>query len=311
MALTTSPVPEVGETSRTTPRAPRQGVLGVVGAGAFTAPAFILIAAFLIFPACWVIYLGLRNYNLTGLLAAHPTFAGIDNYQRVLQDPEFRHSLWVTFIFVLGSAAIGQAGLGFFLAWTLRYVQIWIRRIIEVLVIISWIIPSAIVAFLWIAMLDQDQGTLNKLLGGIHVAWLFNWPLLSIVVFNIWRGTAFSMLLFESALTTIPPSYLETARLAGASNFQQITGIVLPRIQGHILTNLLLISLWTFNDFTPYLITAGGPGFATDILPVFIYRTAITQGNLGYGAAASTIMLVINLIVALGYLRLLRRRGAQ
>jgi multiple sugar transport system permease protein len=84
--------------------------------------------------------------------------------------------------------------------------------------------------------------------------------------------------------------------------------VVLPTIRGHILTSLLLISLWTFNDFTPYLITRGGPNFQTEVLPVFIFRNAISSGQLGFGAAISTIVLGVNLVIALFYLRLLRER---
>ncbi|MGI8764591.1 MAG: carbohydrate ABC transporter permease, partial [Ilumatobacteraceae bacterium] len=119
----------------------------------------------------------------------------------------------------------------------------------------------------------------------------------------------FSMLLFGAALNSLPPSYLETSQLAGASVRQQLTGVVLPSIKGYILTNLLLISLWTFNDFGPFLLTGGGPGDATEVLPVYIYREAIRFSEIGYGAAISAIMLVINLIIALGYLRAGRSRA--
>jgi multiple sugar transport system permease protein len=71
---------------------------------------------------------------------------------------------------------------------------------------------------------------------------------------------------------------------------------------------MLLISLWTFNDFGPYLITAGGPNFKTEVLPIYVYRNAFSSGALGLGAAISTIMLAINLLLALVYLQLLRER---
>jgi multiple sugar transport system permease protein len=116
------------------------------------------------------------------------------------------------------------------------------------------------------------------------------------------------MLLYGAALSAVPPSHLETARLAGASAFQQLRDVVLPTIRGHILTSLLLISLWTFNDFTPYLLTRGGPNFRTEVLPVFIFRNAISSGQLGYGAAISSVVLGVNLVIALFYLRLLRER---
>ena len=95
------------------------------------------------------------------------------------------------------------------------------------------------------------------------------------------------MLLFSAALGAVPPSQLETARLAGASTLQQFRDVVFPHIRGHILTNTLLISLWTFNDFGPYLLTAGGPDHATETLPVFIYLRALYGGELGYGSAIS------------------------
>ena len=116
------------------------------------------------------------------------------------------------------------------------------------------------------------------------------------------------MLLFSAALNAVPPSQLETARLSGASTLQQFRDVVFPHIRGHILTNTLLISLWTFNDFSPYLLTAGGPNHASETLPVYIYNSALNGGQLGYGSAISLIMLVINLVIALFYLRLLKER---
>lgn len=274
---------------------------------AFVTPAFVLIGIFLIFPALWTIYLGLTDYRLTGREAAQPQFVGLDNYIEALTDPRFHNSLWVTVIFVIGSAIFGQAVLGFLLAWAMRDWRSRMRRVVESLVIVAWIIPSSVVAFLWIAFLDGRSGTLNAMLGS-ETEWLISQPLLSIIVFNIWRGTAFSMLLFGAALSSLPPSYLETSRLAGASTWQQLRDIVLPSIRGHILTTLLLISLWTFNDFTPYLITGGGPRNMTELLPIYVFREALGTFQFGYGSAISTILLAINLTVALFYLRLLRDR---
>jgi multiple sugar transport system permease protein len=254
------------------------------------------------------LYLGLTNYRLTGLAAADPQVVGLDNYVQVLTDERFQTSLYLTLIFVLGSALIGQTVLGFSVAWFLRPVRKSLRSVVEALVLLAWIIPSSVVAFLWIALLDRRGGTLNSILGTEEAAWLLEYPMVSIIVFNAWRGAAFSMLLFSSALATVPPSQLESARMAGARGWAQLRDVVFPNIRGHVLTNTLLISLWTFNDFTPYLITAGGPNGATEILPVYIYQVAINDGGLGLGAAVSLIMLAINLVIALFYLRLLRER---
>ncbi len=264
--------------------------------------------AFLVVPAAWTVYLGVTDYRLTGIQAANPEFVGLDNFRAALVDPDFRNSLWLTLLFVLGSAIIGQTVAGFALAWTLRAVPKLVRSAVETLVLLAWILPSSIVAFLWVAYLSGDGGTLNALLQTSSTEWLLEHPMASIIIFNTWRGTAFSMLLFSAALGAVPPSQLESARLAGAGAFAQLRDVVLPHIRGHVLTNTLLISLWTFNDFSPYLLTAGGPNHASETLPVFIYNKALYGGQLGYGSAISFIMLVINLVIALFYVRLLRER---
>ncbi|MFI7617021.1 carbohydrate ABC transporter permease [Nonomuraea terrae] len=282
--------------------------LGRVRAAVFVAPALLLIAVFLVFPALWVLYLGLTNYRLTGVAAAEPQFVGLDNFIEAVTTPAFWNSTWLTVEFVLGSAVIGQAVLGFTIAWLMRDRRGTLKRAVEGLVILAWILPSAIVAFLWVALLDRDSGTLNAMLGIPGFAWLLDHPMLSIIIFNVWRGTAFSMMLYGAALGNVPPSHLESARLAGASSWQQLRDVVFPHIRGHILTNLLLISLWTFNDFGPFLLTAGGPDGRSEVLAVHVYKVALQAGELGHGAAVSTVILLINLVVAVFYLRLLRSK---
>jgi multiple sugar transport system permease protein len=287
--------------------------LGRSRAIGFIAPALLLIGFFLVFPAVWTLYIGATNFRLTGVAALRPDFVGLDNYRTALSDERFYHSLWLTLLFVFGSAVIGQNGLGFTLAWALRDTKKWLKRSLETLVLLAWILPSSVVAFLWVAMLDRDGGTINEALqtlsqGMPGVAWLVEYPLLSIIIFNIWRGTAFSMMLYSAALSSVPPSHLETARLAGASGSQTLRDVVLPHIRRYALTNTLLITLWTFNDFTPFLLTASDPD--SEIIAVYIYNKALIAGEMGYSGAISLIVLLINLLLALVYLRV-GRRGAR
>jgi multiple sugar transport system permease protein len=285
--------------------------LGRWRAVGFIAPALALIGVFLVFPALWTLYIGTTNFRLTGAEAAAPGFVGVDNYRRALSDPTFYNSLWLTLLFVLGSAVLGQNLAGFALAFALRSARRLLRRPMEALVLLAWIMPASVVAFLWIAMLDRDAGTINVLLGRAPgVAWLIQYPMTAIVVFNIWRGTAFSMMLYSAALTSVPPSHLETARLAGSSTPQTLRDVVLPHIRRYALTNTLLITLWTFNDFTPFLLTAGGPGRRSEIVSVYLYNTAIIGGDMGYSGAISLLVLLVNLLLALTYLRAARARSA-
>lgn len=249
-------------------------------------------------PAFWTIYLGITNYSLTGFSAVNQEIIGLDNFKRAVNDPAFFNSLKVTFLFTLGSAIFGQAVLGFFLAWILFGLSKRVRNTVEIIVIAAWMVPSSVVSFLWIAFLNGDSGTLNAILGS-QTRWLIDYPLESIIVFNIWRGTAFSMLLFAAAVASIPKSHLEVARVAGATRGQQLRTIVLPAIRPYILTDILLITLWTFNDFGPYLLTAGGPGQETELLAVFIYNNALRFLDFGYASAIAAIMLLINLILSL------------
>lgn len=311
--MTTTPAPTAAPSARRgRRRAEDVAGLGKLGAGAFVTPALVLIGLFLLFPALWTVYLGMTNYRLTGLAARNPKFVGFDNFSYALTDPSFWNSIKLTLVFVLLSGVIGQTLLGFSIAWLLRHLKGWVRAVVETLVLAAWVVPSSVSAFLWLALLDRRDGTLNALLGTQGSAWLVDHAMACIVIFNIWVGTAFSMQLFSSAIASVPPSQLETSSMVGANTWQVLRDVVLPNIKGHVLTNTLLITLWTFNTFTPYLLTAGGPDRDTDIMSVYIYRTAIPGGQLGRGAAISLIMLVINLVIALGYMRVSRgRKGSR
>jgi multiple sugar transport system permease protein len=107
------------------------------------------------------------------------------------------------------------------------------------------------------------------------------------------------MLLFSAAIAAIPKSHLEVARVAGATRLQQLRQIIFPSARSYIYTNILLITLWTFNDFGPYLLTSGGPGGQTEILPIFVYNSALRFFDFGYGSAIATIMLLMNLALSL------------
>ncbi|MGO4341814.1 carbohydrate ABC transporter permease [Pedococcus sp. 2YAF34] len=306
-----APVAAAPVPARPGPAAPDGDVVGL-GRGramVFVAPALVLVGVFLVFPAVWTIYLGLLDYSLTGSAAKAPTFVGLGNYVTALGDPAFTRSLYLTLLYVGFSAVVGQNVLGFLLAWFFRTTHAVVRNVLNVLVLLAWILPGSVVAFLWQALLDRRDGTLNAILGTTDYAWAIDHPMAVIIVFNIWRGTAFSMLLYAAAINTVPRSHLEVARMAGARPWQQLRDVVLPTVKRHVLTNTLLITLWTFNDFSPYLLTGGGPDNQSEILPVYIYKEAIIGGHLGYGSAISLLLLVANLVIAVAYIRLLRTRS--
>ncbi len=283
-------------------------------------PALLFIGIFLLFPFIWVLIISFTNTTLTGPSAANPSFVGLENYHRLfhisrwMRAGEFGNALRNAFFFVLGSAILGQAPLGLLIALAFHRKKGLVREIIFSVGTVAWILPEAAVAFAWIAFLDRDFGTLNAVLrtfGAKAIDWYFDKPLMAITLFNIWRGTAFSMLLFSAALGNIPPSHWETAEVAGATAWQRFRDIIFPLILPHFLTDLILITLWTFNTFTPYLITGGGPFFRSETVSMYTYRVAFKFLEFGRGAAVAVVMMVINLVLATGYLLSLRRRGAR
>ncbi len=296
----------------------RQAILSARSGALFLLPAMIFIVVFLVFPFVWIFYLSLTNQALLGPAASNPGFVGLQNYQGLfdfghwLNRGQFGSALLITLQFVVGSALLGQVFLGLGLAWAFYRRKGWLRELVNTLVILAWITPEVVVAFGWVAFLDRDFGTLNQILSRVgldHPDWQLRYALLAIIIFNTWRGTAFSMLLFSSALATIPPSYLETADVAGASGWQKLRDIILPLLQRHVLTDLILITLWTFNTFTPYLITHGGPAYRTEIMSIFTYRIAFQFFDFGRGAAIAVVIMLINLSLALIYVRTLRRQA--
>lgn len=284
----------------------------------FLAPAAVFITVFLILPFFAVFVLSFTNSTLTTGIGSGATYVGTENYARLfdfagwMASGEFGSALRISVIFVIGSALVGQAVLGLAIASIFHRRRGWVRELVSTLVILAWIIPDVVVAFMWIAFLDRDFGTVNAVLSSLGSGrpdWLIRYPLLSIIIFNTWRGTAFSMLLFSSALATIPPSYHETAAVAGATPWQAFRDISLPLIRTHIMTDIILITLWTFNTFTPFLITGGGPAFRSELVSIFTYHVAFQFFEFGRGAAVAVVMMLVNLTLALIYLRTLRRQA--
>lgn len=282
----------------------------------FLLPALVFVAVFLIYPFFSIFQMSFTNQTLVGVAAANPQYVGLDNYAELfnvanwMRRGEFGASLLLTAEFVVGSALIGQAGLGLLLATIFHNRKGILRETIFTLAIAAWIIPDVVVAFAWFAYLDPD-GTLNMVLNAVGIRsfdWLFHYPMLSIILFNTWRGTAFSMLLFSSALGSIPPSQLETASVIGASAWQKFRDILLPQLGRYILTDMLLITLWTFNTFTPFLLTGGGPVNQTDVVSIYIYRTGLKFFEFGKGSAVAVVVMIINLLLAGFYLMISRSR---
>ncbi|TMC66905.1 MAG: sugar ABC transporter permease [Chloroflexota bacterium] len=281
----------------------------------FMAPAFLVIAVFMLGPAFWAIYISFTNMSLTGAGAATPLWVGLQNFVQILHDAEFFNAFRVSLTYLVVSALIGQAVLGLLLAMLMRHRQRLFKSVLGAIIIVAWVIPDVVAGFLWSSFLAGgpqsvlSPGLLNSIVATFGLpqhAWLQDYPMASIIVANTWRGTAFSMLLYASALEGIPPELLEAASIDGAGLWARIRYITLPLIKGSIATDLLLITLATLSDFTLVYVLTGGSNLNTELLTIYQYRQAFQFYQIGYGSAISLLILVVGAVLSLLYIRVLR-----
>lgn len=275
----------------------------------FLSPSVVLLLIFFIGPIIMTLFFSLTDFSLTGTAAKDISFVGIDNFKLLFHDSGFFSSFNATVIFLVGSGIIGQQLLGFFVAFLMQNKNNIFRKVIGSTIMAGWVTPELIVAISFVTFLN-DGGSLNQFLGSFGVepiSWLFNYPMLAVVIANIWQGSALSMLMFQSALDSIPDSLYEAAEIDGANAWQKLWLVTLPMIKGTIFTNLVVITLSTLGVFTLiYTMTGGGPSGKTSTLPVFMYEQAFVNFRLGYGTAISLIILLFGIILSLLYIRILR-----
>jgi multiple sugar transport system permease protein len=279
-------------------------------------PATFLLALFFVGPALWALASSFTNRALVGIDAANPRFVGLDNYIRLFSDPDFGRVILNSVIFVFGSAIIGQFVLGLLLALLLDHAT---RRgfiaanVVYAAVLLAWVNPTIIAGFLWVAMFDFYNGSLNAglhVLGVQPVNWLGQGPMLAVIIANTWRGAAFTMLIFLGALRTIPSDIYEAARVDGASAFRRFWDHTLPILRPIAALTLLSITMSTFGTFILIqTLTNGGPAFQTEVIALYAFHEAFQNHAVGYGSTISVVMLALNLVFAVAFLRWSRARA--
>lgn len=285
----------------------RQFAAGLV----MLAPLAVLLGALLGWPIVWTLLLSLTNEQLTGPTALHHQYIGLANFTALFRDPEFLSSLVHSLVYLVGSAYVGQVCLGLALAFLLRSCTRRVQATVGGVIVMSWIIPEIIAAFMWFALLGKG-GVLQQVLHSVGISYssiLVSQPLLALNLANSWRGVAFSMMLFTAALTAVPKEVVEAAIVDGASRFRCLIHVYIPFIRGSILVAVVLVTLATLNDFTLiFAMTGGGPGNASQVLSTYMYQAGFTEYRIAYGTAVSVVMLLIGIVLSVIYIRALRRK---
>lgn len=273
------------------------------------APALVMLFLFFLGPVLWSVYSSFTNAALTGDGAQNPQWVGLENFRRLFSDPNVTNGIWLTVVFVLGSAVIGQNLLGLSIALLMRGRSRWLRGAVGGIVVSAWVLPEVVTGLIWYVFLGQN-GTLNQLMKAVGMSgqdWLYSSPMLAVIIANTWRGTAFSMLVYNVALDDVPTDVQEAAELDGAIGWRRLWSVTLPLIRPAIATNLMLITLQTLSVFTLiYVMTAGGPDFASSTLPILMYQQAFKFSEVGYGTAISLLLLAVGALFSFVYVRVLK-----
>jgi len=264
----------------------------------------------------WAIYQSFTNKALTGFEARSPHFVGLQNYTRLLGDPDFHSSMLRTFAFVLLSALVGQTIFAFAIAYLMADRPRWrlgFTPLFAAVFLLPLAVPEAVAALLWASTANGTQeGLLNRGLGLVGlgpVQWLQAHAFETVTVVNIWRGIPFAMVLFAAAIESIPRTTLEAGLIDGASAWQQLRRVVLPILRPQILTFLMLTTITTFGIFgLVFFLTRGGPGNATEIIGIYIYQRAFQFFEIGLGSAAGVLLLVVLLVLGAYYVWLMREQ---
>lgn len=270
-------------------------------------PALVLLLLFLAGPIAYCAYIAFTDLQLTG--QAHASFVGLANFRAAFHDDAFLNAVWLTLVFTVLSSLLGQNTLGLALAALMRRASKPVRTLTGGIVITAWVLPEVVAGFLLYAFFRRE-GTLNAILDLLRLPsqnWLFTLPILAVSFANVWRGTAFSMLVYSAALDEIPDEIEESAEVDGAGGWRRMWHITLPMIRRSIGTNLMLNTLQTLSVFgLIWVMTRGGPGDRSQTLPLFMYEQAFQNSMIGYGTAVALLLLLVGSLFSVVYMRLLR-----
>lgn len=279
----------------------------------FLAPLLLMILVFLAVPIVKAAIMSFQYYYIAKPSSAGNYFVGLENYQAVLKDEYFFHSVKVTVIYILVTVA-GRYLLGFVTALLLN-AKFPGRGIARVLMIIPWAVPEVVACLVWILMYDRDYGIINFLLNnaGIlsqNIAYLqdVSVALPAAMVVNIWKGFPFVAIMLLAGMQSISSDLYEAADIDGASGFQKIRYITIPSIKSVSTIVFLLLIIWTIKDYAiAYVLTKGGPSRATELLTIYVQQTGFKYFDFGKAAAAGMLMLLVSLVFTFFYFKVVNR----
>lgn len=276
----------------------------------FTVVVMVLFVIFFIWPAALGVWYSFADYRGVGT----PKFIGLENYQTLLADGQFWSALGRTALFTAICVPLGYVT-SLALAVVLVNPHARAKTIPRIIFFLPWLVSPIVSGVIWRWLFGENFGFVNFLIstmGGSPLPWSSdaNLSLMIVVVAGMWGGAAFNMLLFVAAIKNVPTSYYEAAQLDGANGWQRFRHITVPGIAPTSFLVILLSSINSMKEFAMIqALNGGGPGTQNRLMVQYIYETGFEYAQVGYASAASIVLMVILLLIALVQLGFDRRRS--
>ena len=275
----------------------------------FVIPALIVILAVIVFP--WVFTLWMSVHRWT--LGQEQSFIGFENYIRLAGDIRFWESLWHTLIYTVLSV-VAPLFLGT-LAALVFDAQFPLRGFLRGVFVMPMMATPVAIALVWTMMFHPQLGVLNYLLSFIHIGpleWIYNQSTVipSLVLVETWQWTPLVMLIVLGGLAAVPREPYESAEIDGANAWQKFRYLTMPMIAPFLMIAVIIRSIDAVKSFDIiYAMTQGGPGTASETINIYLYNTAFSYYDIGYGSAMAVVFFII--IVALSFVLMMVRQRAN
>jgi ABC-type sugar transport system permease subunit len=286
-------------------RLSRESIWGLV----FIAPAVAFFSLFYAYPVGWAAWISLHDYNML----SDPVWVGLDNYERLFRGKRFLQSTKATFYYTFATVVpIWVIGLALAVVFNMRFP---LRRFFLTIIYLPAVVSLTVWCLLFLLIYHPSYGLLTfvtRPLGFEYVRWLNDRDLAmpALILLSVLKGIPAYMIIYLAGLGAIPTEYYEAAALDGATAWRRFWGITLPLMRPVLLYVGVISIIGGFQVFTPaYLMTQGGPGTTTEVLPLFIFENAFGNLRLGYASAASMVLFAMLLLLTLGQFRLLGERA--
>lgn len=289
------------------------------GPGSFkywsVAPLLVVLIIFTALPIAQLLQMSVSKLEfIEGELVSE--YIGLDQLDNLAKDPIAGIALKNTLVFVVAVVLI-ETFTGFALAVAISRTRT-LSVVYRSVVIIPLLIPPVAIGTMWSLIYDFNYGLITTILIELGVQHIPLWTadpdlaLISVIIVDVWHWTSFMFLIMLAGIESIPPSLLEAARVDGANEYRMIRHVILPVMAPTILVAMLLRTILAFKVFDQiFVLTSGGPGTATQVISMHIYKVFSEQFRLGYAAFLSLMVAAFMTIFVAIYFwasRVVRRR---